>query len=161
MPTFTIGQRGTIKGIPGVGAKKHFQPGDPYTTEDGGEIAILRGRPDYVASEIPEDDQNDQPVAPIESVMTVPEEPTELEVAHQKQAFKDKLATTPQNKLWLREFPDGSLYKTVWKHGMKKAEFVEKILEKLDAYYPDDHRRWSIMRPGLQAARSKHPQELL
>lgn len=133
MPTFTIGQRGSIEGIPSVGAKRHFQPGDTYTPDNAGEVAILRGRPDYVATEILEDGDAIEPVATIEPAVIQPPEPTELDIAHQKRAFKDELIATPQNKLWLREFPDGSSYKTVWKHGMKKAEFVEKILEKLNA----------------------------
>ncbi len=133
MPTFTIGQRGSIEGIPNVGAKRHFQPGDTYTPDNEGEVAILRLRPDYVASEILADDGTEEPVIPVETIAVEPPEPTELEIAHQARAFKDELIATSQRTLWEREFPDGSLYKTVWKHGMKKGEFVEKILEKLDA----------------------------
>ncbi len=131
MPTFTIYQRGTIRGIPRVGPKRHFLPGDTYTPDNGDEVAILRGRPDYVASEILEDGDSDRPAAPIEPAVA-PDEPSPLEIAHQKQAFKDELITASQRKLWERAFPDGALYKSVWKHGMKKAEFVKNILEALD-----------------------------
>ena len=134
MPTFTIHQRGTIRGIPNVGAKIHFLPGDTYIAANGAELKILRQRPDYVATEVrePGNGSGEEP-----GLIDIPaseeaSEPTELEIAHQKRAFKDELITTSQRKLWERTFPDGSSYKSVWKHGMKKAEFVEKILEKLD-----------------------------
>lgn len=131
MPTFEIHQRGSIRGIPRVGAVKHFLPGNIYETTDSAEVSILRLRPEYVASEILEDGDSDKPVVPTEPVVVEQAEPTELEVAQAKRVFKDELITTPQNKLWLREFSDGSKYKTVWKHGMKKVEFVEKIMEKV------------------------------
>ncbi len=133
MPTFTIHQRGSIRGIPGVGVPKQFLPGDTYPTTDSGEIAILRLRPDYVATEIPEPDTEAVAAVPVESVPTETSEPTELEIAQNRQAFKDELITTTQRDLWAREFPDGSKYKSVWKQGMKKTEFVNKILEKLDS----------------------------
>lgn len=133
MPTFTIHQRGSIRGIPGVGVPKQFQPGDTYETIDSGEMVILRLRPDYVATEILEDGELNEPVAPIEPAVFASPEPTELQIAQGRRAFKDELITTSQRKLWDRAFPDGSLYKTVWKQGMKKAEFVNKILETLDS----------------------------
>lgn len=133
MPTFTIHQRGTIRGVPRVGAKRQFLPGDTYIPDNGEELAILRGRPDYVASENPEEDGVDETAVPVEPEVIEPPEPTELEIAQNKQAVKDELITTSQRELWEREFPDGSSYKSVWKHGMKKMEFVEKILEKLNA----------------------------
>lgn len=138
MPTFTINQRGTIRGIPSIGPKRHFLPGDTYTPANNAELKILRQRPDYVATELRgsgESDDKEEPafVPTSESEEPVSTEPSPLEIAHQKQAFKDELITTSQRKLWDREFPDGALYKSVWKHGMKKAEFVKRILEKLDA----------------------------
>lgn len=137
MPIFTINQRGTIRGIPRTGPKRHFLPGDTYTPVNNAELAILRQRPDYVATEertSGEGNEEEPAFVPVsESAEPVSTEPTELEIAQEKRAFKDDLATTPQPKLWEREFPDGSKYKSVWKHGMKKVEFVKKILEKLDA----------------------------
>lgn len=130
MPTFTIGQSGFISGIPTDGDKIRFESGDTYTPKDGQELAELMKRPDFVAAEVP---QGDGTLA--SGVINVPpteqEEPPELEVAQAKRAFKDELIITPQNTLWEREFPDGTAYRTVWKHGLKKVEFVENIMEKV------------------------------
>ena len=136
MPEFTIHQKGTIRGIPSTGAKRHFLPGDTYTAANSAELKILRERPDYVSTEVREAGAagvKEEPafVTASESEEPVSTEPTELEVAQEKRAFKDELITTPQRKLWDREFSDGTKYKTVWKHAMKKVEFVEHIMEKV------------------------------
>lgn len=130
MPTFTINQSGFISGIPSAGTPIRFNSGDTYTPRDGKELAELMSRPDYVAEEVPQDDDSLASDV-IDIPASEPEEETELGVAQARQAFKDELLSTPQNELWEREFVDGTLYKSVWKHAMKKVEFVAKILEKV------------------------------
>ena len=131
MPTFTIHQKGTIRGIPSIGPKRHFLPGDTYTPVNNAELSTLRKRPDYVATELPGNGSGEEPGLVEIPILEEPSEPSQLEIAQQKQAFRDDLVTTPQNKLMQREFEDGSPYKTVWKYGMKKVEFVDNIMEKI------------------------------
>ena len=131
MPEFTIGQKGSIAGIRSGGVPIRFKARDIYTPKNAQELAVLMQRPDYVAQEIPRETgglASGEIDIPPEAL---PEATTELEVAVAKQAFRDELIGTPQRELWERTFSDGSVYKSVWKHAMKKVDFVQNIMEKV------------------------------
>lgn len=130
LPTFTIYQSGFINGIPADGDRIRFESGDIYIPKDYEELAELMKRPDFVAAEVPQEDGTLASDAMDISALELEGE-IELDVARAKQAFKDELIATPQNTLWERTFSDGTAYKTVWKHGLKKVEFVENIMEKV------------------------------